>query len=111
MSSTMAISHYIDDSISDIIRRKSNIGCLGKTGLLYILQELGFSHRAGKNDNHRVFTHPKLSEKNSAFTTFGVDCGHGMKKTVLSCYPDTVLKVLKNYREELKEIFDEKNDS
>lgn len=111
MSSTMANTHYIDDAIFDIGCRKANIGCLGKTGLLYVLEELGFRHKPGKSDNHRVFTHPKLSVMNDAFTTFGVDCGHGMKKTVLPCYPDTVLKVLKKYREELKEIFDEKSNS
>lgn len=103
----MAKTHYIEDLITDISRRRANIGCLGKGGLLHALESLGFLHRSGKSDNHRVFTHPVLSKKNSEFTTFGVDCGHGMRKSVLPCYPETVLRVLRKYQEELKDIYNE----
>lgn len=111
MSSIMSSTHVIDDIITDIFRRKANIGCPSRTGLLYYLEMLGFSHKPGKSANHRVFTHPSLSKQRNDFTTFGVDCGHGMKKAVLPCYPETVLRVLRKYREELKDIYDETNQT
>ncbi|QHT50811.1 hypothetical protein [Serratia liquefaciens] len=105
----MSSTHVIDDIITDIFRRKANIGCQSRTGILFYLEMLGFSHKPGKSDNHRVFTHPALSKQRKDFTTFGVDCGHGMKKSLLPCYPTTVLSVLRKYKDELKEIYDEAN--
>jgi len=107
MSTTMKKTHYLDDVISDISRRKANVSCVGRSGLLHVLHELGFRDKAGKNENHRIFTHKELSSR-SGFTTFSVDCGHGMKKTVKPNYSLTVLNVLKKYYEELKEIYDER---
>ena len=106
MSITMKESHYLDDVISDITRRKANVSCVGRSGLLTVLERLGFRHKAGKNENHRIFTHKELSSK-SEFKTFSVDCGHGMKKTVKPNYSLTVLNVLKKYHDELREIYDE----
>lgn len=111
MSFIMSSVHVIDDIITDISRRKANIGCQSRTGILFYLEMLGFSHKPGKSDNHRVFTHPSLSKQRKDFTTFGVDCGHGMKKSLLPCYPNTVLSVLRKYKDELKEIYDETNQT
>lgn len=111
MSSIMSSEHVIDDIITDISRRKANIGCTTRTGLLFYLEMLGFAHKPGKSDNHRVFTHSSLSKMRNDFTTFGVDCGHGMKKAVLPCYPETVIRVLRKYKDELKEIYNETNQA
>ncbi|MBS6058314.1 MAG: hypothetical protein KIB04_09765 [Pantoea sp.] len=95
----------IEAIIEDVKRRQKTIGCLSKTGLLYYLNELGFTVRAGKTDNHKVVTHPDLSKAGTGFTTFGIDCGHGHTKTVKPCYAKTVLNSLIKYQEELNTIY------
>lgn len=100
----------LDLIIEDLERRKKSIGCGTRTGLLFYLEELGFSFKAGKSDNHKVVTHSELS-KLREFTTFGIDCGHGNAKSVKPCYGFNVLKILKKYKEELEIIHKAKNDA
>ena len=95
----------IESIIEDVKRRQKTIGCLSKTGLLYYLDELGFTVRAGKTDNHKVVTHLALSQAGTGFTTFGIDCGHGNAKSVKPCYARTVLNSLIKYKEELNSIY------
>lgn len=90
--------------IEDITRRQKTIGCMSNTGLLYYLSELGFEAKSGKSDNHKVFSHAELS-KISDFRTMGINCGHGMSKSVLPCYGKTVLQTLKKYKDELESIY------
>ena len=94
--------------IEDLDRRQKSIGCGTRTGLIFILEDLGFVLRSGKAENHKVVTHPSLS-RISEFTTFGIDCGHGNAKSVKPCYGRTVLRTLKKYKEEL-EIIQKAND-
>lgn len=89
--------------IEDLERRSKSIGCSGRSGLLFFLEELGFTLKSGKSDNHKVVAHPELS-KVSEFRTFGIDCGHGTAKSVKPCYGRTVLNTLKKYKEELEII-------
>ncbi len=109
MSSIM--NTRLENIILDINRRKTSIGCAGRTGLLLYLEELGFSHKPGKSANHRVFTHAELSAKGCGFTTFGIDCGHGMAKTILLCYARNVLKILEKYKDELEVIYATNNQA
>lgn len=94
--------------IENLEQRIKSVGCGGKTGLLFYLDELGFTVRSGRADNHKVFTHPELS-KLSEFRTLGIDCGHGMAKSVKPCYGRTVLNTLKKYKEELETIYKAQN--
>jgi len=89
--------------IEDLTRRTADIGCGTRTGLIFYLEELGFTVKAGKSPNHKVITHPALS-KVSDFRTIGIDCGHGTAKAVKPCYGRTVLYTLKKYKEELEII-------
>ncbi|ENZ7757756.1 hypothetical protein [Klebsiella aerogenes] len=94
--------------IEDLERRTKTIGCCGRTGLLSYLTELGFTSKSGKTENHKVVSHPELSRL-SEFRTIGIDCGHGMAKSVKPCYGKTVLNTLKKYKEELETIYKAQN--
>lgn len=94
--------------IEDLERRTKTIGCGTRTGLIFYLEELGFNLKSGKSDNHKVVSHAELS-RISEFRTFGIDCGHGMSKSVKPCYGRTVLNTLKKYKEELEIIYKAKN--
>ena len=94
--------------IEDLERRVKTVGCGGRDGLLCYLEEFGFVMKSGKSENHKVFSHPGLS-KVSEFRTFGIDCGHGMSKSVKPCYGRTVLSTLKKYKEELEIIYKAQN--
>ncbi|MCX9047004.1 hypothetical protein [Citrobacter portucalensis] len=94
--------------IEDLTRRTASIGCGTRTGLIFYLEELGFTLTSGKSPNHKVITHSALS-KVSDFRTIGIDCGHGTAKAVKPCYGRTVLNTLKKYKEELEIIHKAKN--
>ncbi len=40
----------------------------------------------------------------------GINCGHGMSKSVLPCYGKTVLQTLKKYKDELESIYKVNHD-
>ncbi|WP_233010499.1 hypothetical protein [Rheinheimera faecalis] len=95
----------IGELIDDLARKKNTISCCGSHGLLSLLERLGFNHKSGKSDGHRVFTHPVLRNKsNGKFTTFGIDCGHAPKRPMKPAYVSTVIKILRDYQDELTEI-------
>lgn len=96
----------VNEIIVDISRRKKAISCNGSTGLLVMLEELGFMHKAGKTEGHRVFVHPKLS-KQSDFKTHSVDCGHKPNRNMKFQYVVNTIGKLRQYQSELEVIYEQ----
>ena len=67
-----------------------------------LLVDLGFKIKDGKNGRHRTYRHPEIT----SFHGGSYDCGH--KARMLPIYPQNVLKVLTEYKDELQAI--EKNE-
>jgi hypothetical protein len=92
----------VDDLIRTLTEKKRNTACCGKGGLLKSLESLGFSHTGGKSDNHKVFTHKRLSElTDSEYKTHSIDCGHNPSKEMKFPYVLQVVKLLKKYKAEI----------
>lgn len=103
MSYTMS---KIQEIIDDLNRRKKAVSCDGSTGLLIILQSIGFTFKDSKTLGHRVFTHKKLSEI-SEFTTHSIDCGHKPKREMRFQYVQKTISLLNKYKNELEAINEE----
>lgn len=94
--------------IEDLSQRKRTIACNGKSGLLLVLDGLGFKWTEGKATGHKVFVHPFLSKKTSGgFTTHGVDCGHKPDREMKFQYVVKTISLLKKYELELEEYLAE----
>lgn len=104
MSSIMS---RVKDIIEELQRRKRSISCSGSDGLLLLMEELGFCHRAGKTEGHRIFVHKGLSDC-SHFTTHSIDCGHKPKRAMNFRYVTNTVSKLKEFESELEAIY-EKN--
>lgn len=105
MSSIMT---RVQEIINELTRRKRSIPCGGSSGVLILLEELGFTHTAGKTDGHRVFVNKELSEL-SDFTTHSVDCGHKPNRDMNFRYIVKTITKLKLHQNELEAIYYEKH--
>lgn len=95
----------IDEKIEYLKHRKANISCDGKSGILLMLEDMGFSVKQGKSYNHKIFTHKSLTLlTNSRFTSFSIDCGHKPNRPMKKNYIDDVIKTLRIYKDELQEL-------
>lgn len=100
----------VSEIINELERRKRSIACNGNTGLLLLLEELGFTHRAGKTDGHKLFVHSMLS-KQSEFKTHSVDCGHKPNREMKPAYILSTIRKLKQYQSELESLYEQNNPS
>lgn len=69
-----------------------------------ILESLGFEVRDGSKQGHKVVTHPGLEEFFSASYT----CGHGKDPEVKPNYVRSMLALVKQYRDDLQEITEDR---
>ncbi|MDY7841594.1 hypothetical protein UXA24_11500 [Aeromonas caviae] len=104
----------VDEAIDSFKRRKKNIACNGKSGLLFTLESLGFGHKDGKVKGHRVFWHDELSAMTGAPVQLTVDCGHLPDREMKLPYVVKVIRFLETNKQELEQILQvkkgEKND-
>lgn len=104
----------VDEAIDSFKRRKKNIACNGKSGLLFTLESLGFGHKDGKVKGHRVFWHDELSAMTGAPVQLTVDCGHLPDREMKLPYVVKVIRFLETNKQELDQILQvkkgEKND-
>lgn len=110
LQAVSAIMTRIEEIISDLQIRKKSIACCGKRGLLPLMEELGFIHKAGKTDGHRLFIHYELSAL-SAFKTHSVDCGHHPNRSMKFQYIVSTISKLKLHQQELESIYAKNNPS
>lgn len=87
----------VDELISEWSSRKSSLRC---SEVVSGLMKLGFVIRSGKSNGHKTYSHPRLRD----FFGAAFNCGHGKNPEVLSPYIRGILKVLRQYREELAAI-------
>jgi len=79
----------------------ANLRC---SDLKNLLEAAGFNVKR-KNGNHYVFTHDSLE----GFTTGSFNGGHGKNPQVLKIYTKKTLKIVKQYKDELKKYLESKN--
>jgi hypothetical protein len=65
-----------------------------------MLSGLGFSVKRRSNGNHHTYTHPELD----AFMGSNYDCGHGKNPVPKQQYFRNILKVLKTYETDLRDL-------
>ena len=73
-------------------------GILKCSKVVSALESLGFKIKEGKSPNHKIFIHDELPE----FTTGSFACGHGKNSEVKRPYIRNILKILRDYEDELK---------
>ncbi|WP_449649255.1 hypothetical protein [Rahnella aceris] len=110
LQAVSAIMTRVEEIISDLQQRKKSISCCGKKGLLPLMEELGFIHKAGKTEGHRLFIHCELSLLGS-FKTHSVDCGHHPNRSMKFQYIVTTISKLKLHQLELESIYAKNNPS
>ena len=87
----------VDQLISEWSSRKASLRC---SDVVRGLTELGFVVKPGKSPGHKTYSHPHLRH----FFGASFNCGHGKNPEVLSRYIGLILKVLRQYQEELTAI-------
>lgn len=70
--------------------------------LIRQLEALGFEVRDGRKQGHRVVTHPRLD----GFTSAGFTCGHGRNPEVKPAYVGQMVRLLRRYEMELRELLE-----
>lgn len=95
----------MSDSLYDAVcteldQRVASMRC---ADLKKLLESLGFNVRDGRRGGHKICTHPALSSV-SPFTTFSFDGG---RNPILSSYVREVLKTLRIYESEIRQILGE----
>lgn len=93
----------LDNAIADLMSRSSSFRC---NELISCLESLGFNVKEGKRGGHHVYTHAGLP----TFASSSFDCGHGKNNEIKVCYVKNVLRVLKTYKEELRDFLREDNE-
>lgn len=96
----------VEEIISDLETRKRSVSCGGSSGLLIFMEELGFTHKAGKTEGHRLFFHTKLSA-DTGFRTHSIDCGHKPNRNMKFQYVIQTISKLKLYQSELESYYDQ----
>lgn len=100
----------VESTIQLLHQRKKSIACSGHRGLLVLLEDLGFTHRAGKTEGHRLFIHRELSDLTD-FKTHSIDCGHYPNRDMKFQYVLSTISKLKQYQHELESIYAQNNPS
>ncbi|MEN5342674.1 type II toxin-antitoxin system HicA family toxin [Achromobacter mucicolens] len=75
----------------------SKVNALRCKDVVTVLEDLGFTVRETGNGGHRVFDHGGLP----SFAGSNFDGGHGANAEVKACYIRNILKVMRNYKDEL----------
>lgn len=88
----MAKQNYAE-VVERLRKSGSNIKC---AEMRELLENLGFKVRDGRSGMHRTYSHPELKN----FFGGSYDCGH--KAKMLPIYPQNILKVLIEYKDELQ---------
>ena len=87
----------VDDAMEQLRQQRASTRC---SDLVRLLVDLGFAVAASsKSPGHKVAKHPEIKELRMNF-----DCGHGADPQVLTCYTDSVRRVLRQYRDELARL-------
>jgi hypothetical protein len=87
----------VDDAIEQLRQQRASTRC---GDLVRLLVEMGFAVQStSRSPGHKVAKHPKIRGLRLNF-----DCGHGADPQVLTCYTDSVRRVLRQYRDELARI-------
>jgi hypothetical protein len=84
-----------DEAMYCLTTSKGNLRCLE---VVKILESLGFTVKAGKNFNHKGFTHEEI--KNFRGGTF--NCGHGKNPQVNKHYLENIISILKKYEDKIR---------
>lgn len=104
----------ISEIIEYLSQRKNQIQCNGKQGLLVIMRDLGFHITNGRGE-HRIFTHPKLSNRTrdseQFFISHSIDCGHQPNRPMKLAYVVKTISLLRQYQPILETILDEQESS
>jgi hypothetical protein len=90
-----------DRVLSELSSAPSGIRCLQ---LERLLDDLGFKVRRGRLGGHRAFTHPGLAD----FRGGNFDGGHRSTAFVKSVYVQKILRICKDYEEELREFLEKR---
>ncbi|MDM5083755.1 hypothetical protein ACET76_02540 [Aeromonas caviae] len=99
----------VDEAIESFRRRKSSIACNGRDGLLIVLESLGFDHRAGNTEGHKVFSHDEFSLRTGSYVSLTIDCGHKPNRQMKVAYVLKTIRFLELNKVVLEEILKEKN--
>ncbi|WP_392552730.1 hypothetical protein RHO14_02380 [Orbus wheelerorum] len=95
----------IEKQIEYLKKRKANISCNGKTGILFFLESIGFSITNGKSEQHKIFSFKELSMvTNGEFKTFSIDCGHYPNRPMKKNYIINIIRLLEKYEVYLLEL-------
>ncbi|MEA1604576.1 hypothetical protein [Pseudomonas spirodelae] len=86
-------------TIAQLKAAKSSIRC---EELAASLRGLGFDVRPGKA-GHKLVTHPGLA----GFSSMSYNCGHGRNPEIKPAYVVNVLRVFREYEQELDEFLKE----
>ena len=99
--------------IKYLSQRKSQIKCNGKQGLLIIMRDLGFHISNGRGE-HKVFTHPELSNRTrdseQFFISHSIDCGHQPNRLMKLAYVVKTICFLRQYQPILETILNEQEN-
>ena len=87
----------VDDAINLLQQRKHS---LRRSELTQALEGLGFSVRDGSKGGHKIVKHSALD----GFFGTRFDSGHGADDEVKPCYVSSMIKVLKQYKDELEKV-------
>ena len=90
----------VKDTIKYLQEHKTNLCC---EDVKRLLESLGFKV-ADKKAGHKVFKHDELP----FFQSSSFNCGHGKNPEIKSSYIINIIKVLKQYQEELEDYLKEK---
>lgn len=90
MSNKINYTHVVDTL-------EANINGVRCTDLTELLKSLGFDIRNGKRGGHKLFFHDGVPE----FRSGSFDCGHKKNTVVKKPYIKKILKILKQYENEL----------
>ncbi|HHQ4679068.1 TPA: hypothetical protein ACSP3E_002360 [Aeromonas veronii] len=99
-----------EEVIESLKHRKASIACNGKDGLLLALASLGFEHRAGKTEGHKVFSHDKWSEFTGRYVPLSIDCGHKPNRNMNPVYVQRAINFLETNKEIFEQIMNPKGE-
>ncbi|AEG01195.1 type II toxin-antitoxin system HicA family toxin [Methylomonas methanica] len=91
----MSAKLRIQSAIETLQQHKTNLCCEEVKSLL---QDLGFEVRDGKQGGHKIFVHPGLP----SFMSGSFNCGHGKNPEIKPGYIGKIIKVLRQYNDELE---------